>query len=88
VSREIAKADPSDRLMDNWAVTKLIDCATGKSDKKAKDESSESYATSPPSWPGRARARLSECSPRPRQRLGSPSVSMKRTMRPEWPEAA
>jgi hypothetical protein len=38
VSQQIAKADPSDRLMDNWAVTKLIDWATGKGDKKAKEE--------------------------------------------------
>ena len=37
------------------------------------DRSRKSFATSPPSWPGRARARLSVCSPRPPRRLGSPS---------------
>jgi hypothetical protein len=30
VSQDIAKADPTDRLMDGWAVTQLIDWAAGR----------------------------------------------------------
>src|SRR5262245_40125074 len=39
VSQDIAKANPSDRIMDNWAVGKLIDWAAGKDGKPKTKES-------------------------------------------------
>jgi hypothetical protein len=37
VTRDIVKAEPADRLMDNWAIVQLIDWAAGKEgDKKTK----------------------------------------------------
>jgi hypothetical protein len=39
VSHEIAKANPTDRMMDNWAVGRLIDWAAGKDGKEKTKES-------------------------------------------------
>ena len=84
MSQDIVKANTGERMMDNWAIgtTDRLGRGEERQRRRRRRRSRKSFVTSPPSWPGRARARSRRCSPRPPRRLGSPSGCTKPTMRP------